>query len=133
MSRQKALTRNQFLVLDILKEEEKPLSAYDILDRLRDEGLRAPLQIYRALNALIGRGHAHRLESLSAFVACAGEECHRTGLAAFAICKTCEEVTEFSDFVLRQRLEGWAEREGFRATNSVVEIHGTCATCALKN
>ena len=28
---------------------EAPLSAYDILDKLRDDGLRAPLQVYRAL------------------------------------------------------------------------------------
>ncbi|HHG91208.1 MAG TPA: transcriptional repressor [Devosia sp.] len=133
MSRQKTLTRNQFLVLDVLKEEEKPLSAYDILDRLRDEGLKAPLQIYRALAALIGRGHAHRLESLNAYVACAGEQCQRNGLAAFAICKACGGVTEFSDFVLRQRLEGWAEREGFRAVSPVVELHGTCAACVLES
>ncbi len=133
MSSQKMLTRNQFLVLDVLKEGEKPLSAYDILDRLRGEGLRAPLQIYRALSALIGRGHAHRLESLNAFVACAGKECHKSGLAAFAICEACGQANEFSDFVLRQRLEGWAEREGFRTSHSVVEMHGTCGACVIRS
>src|SRR5690606_26809964 len=43
------LTRNQLLVLETLHRAEGPLSAYDILDRLRDAGLRAPLQVYRAL------------------------------------------------------------------------------------
>jgi Fe2+ or Zn2+ uptake regulation protein len=47
------------------------MSAYDILDRLRGSGLRSPLQIYRALGPLTEQGLVHRLESLSAFVACA--------------------------------------------------------------
>ena len=46
------LTRNQELVLGTLAHSDAPLSAYDILDRLRDDGLRAPLQVYRALEKL---------------------------------------------------------------------------------
>lgn len=126
----KALTRNQSLVLDTLNAAEAPLSAYDILDRLRAEGLKAPLQIYRALDKLTERGLAHRLESLNAFVACAGDDRHRAGMIAFAICDRCGQVWEFSDFVLRQRLEGWADREGFHATGTAVEMHGMCAACA---
>jgi len=130
MTEPKALTRNQALVLDTLNDASGPLSAYDILDRLRDEGIKAPLQIYRALDKLTERGLAHRLESLNAFVACAGDECHRAGLVAFAICDRCGYVSEFSDFVLRQRLEGWAERDGFHATGTTVEMHGLCSACA---
>jgi Fur family transcriptional regulator, zinc uptake regulator len=70
------LTRNQDLVLKTLNAADTPLSAYDILDRLRGDGLRAPLQIYRALDKLIEHGLAHRLESLNAFVCCANSERH---------------------------------------------------------
>jgi Fur family zinc uptake transcriptional regulator len=83
------LTRNQGLVLGALNHSVGPLSAYDILDKLRGDGLRAPLQVYRALDKLVERGLAHRLESLNAFVACADEHCHRKGLIAFAICANC--------------------------------------------
>jgi Fur family zinc uptake transcriptional regulator len=38
------LTRNQELVLSTLEDAAQPLSAYGILDRLREHGLRAPLQ-----------------------------------------------------------------------------------------
>lgn len=130
MTSSKPLTRNQCLVLDTLRETGKPLSAYDILDQLRTEGLKAPLQVYRALGALTKNGQAHRLESLNAFVACAGEECHRSGLNAFAICAKCGNVNEFSDFVLRKRLEDWSDANGFRASHSVVEMHGTCDICS---
>src|SRR5690606_9624291 len=77
------LTRNQTLVLDALEKADAPLSAYTILDRLRGDGLRAPLQVYRALEKLLSAGLVHRLESLNAFVACARPHCHAHGMIAF--------------------------------------------------
>lgn len=53
------LTRNQSLVYEVLSKAEGPLSAYTILDQLRDEGFRAPLQVYRALEKLLEIGRAH--------------------------------------------------------------------------
>lgn len=123
------LTRNQALVLDQLSDAGGPLSAYDILDHLRDEGIKAPLQIYRALDKLLEKGLAHRLESLNAFVVCAEPQCHRAGIVAFAICEKCGKVSEFSDFVIRQRLEGWADQTGFQADKTTIEIRGNCARC----
>ncbi len=123
------LTRNQELVLGALNHSPAPLSAYDILDRLRGDGLRAPLQIYRALDKLVERGLAHRLESLNAFVACADAHCHRKGLIAFAICSSCGKVDEFADAVIEERLGGWASREGFKTERTTMEIRGRCAAC----
>lgn len=123
------LTRNQELVLGTLNHSPAPLSAYDILDRLRDEGLRAPLQVYRALDKLVERGLAHRLESLNAFVACADAHCHRKGLIAFAICEGCGKVDEFADAVIEERLGGWAANTGFKVERTTMEIRGRCAEC----
>ena len=53
MSHPQKLTRNQSLVLGALTNAGGPLSAYTILDRLRDDGFRAPLQVYRALEKLL--------------------------------------------------------------------------------
>ena len=128
------LTRNQSLVLGTLSQADGPLSAYTILDRLRDEGFRAPLQVYRALDKLTGMGLVHRLESLNAFVACAHghgkDHAHSHGLIAFAICETCGQVDEFSDEVVVERLSGWAGEHGFRPHKTTLEIRGTCAACA---
>ena len=124
------LTRNQMLVFEALAEAGSPLSAYTILDRLRSAGFRAPLQVYRALDKLLERGLVHRLESLNAFVACAHRHDHAHGLTAFAICNKCGQVEEFSDAAVEQRLAGWAERTGFKATKTTVEIRGACAACA---
>ncbi|MCZ4344581.1 Fur family transcriptional regulator [Devosia neptuniae] len=125
------LTRNQGLVLGTLTGSSGPLSAYDILDKLRADGLRAPLQVYRALDKLVERGLAHRLESLNAFVACADEHCHRKGLIAFAICSDCGKVNEFADAVIEERLGNWAGDQGFKVERKTMEIRGKCAQCAV--
>jgi Fur family zinc uptake transcriptional regulator len=126
------LTRNQALVFRELLAAEGPLGAYAILDRLRGDGLRQSLQVYRALYNLLDRGLVHRLESLNAFVVCAHEHEHRHGLAAFAICDRCGQVAEFSDDVIEARLADWAASNGFRPARSAVEIRGDCAACASR-
>jgi Fur family zinc uptake transcriptional regulator len=123
------LTRNQSLVLGTLTQAEAPLSAYTILDRLRGDGFRAPLQVYRALEKLLEFGVVHRLESLNAFVACAHPHCHENGLIAFAICEDCGQVNEFSDEVVRERLGAWSVTNGFKADKTTIEIRGHCADC----
>lgn len=123
------LTRNQSLVLATLEQADGPLSAYTILDRLRSDGFRAPLQVYRALEKLLGAGLVHRLESISAFVACAHPHCHAQGLIAFAICDRCGQVDEFSDAVVHERLGDWSDRHGFHAEKTTIEIRGQCASC----
>lgn len=126
------LTRNQELVLETLNNAESPLSAYDILDRLRESGLRAPLQVYRALEKLIEQGLAHRLESLNAFVCCADAGAHsgQTATTAFAICSECGHVDEFADPVVAQRLHEWAAEQGFTPQRTTIELRGCCRTCA---
>ena len=47
------LSKNQALVYEALSQASKPVGAYDLLDQLKAHGLRAPLQIYRALEGLI--------------------------------------------------------------------------------
>ena len=63
------LTRNQTMVMAALTKSQAPMSAYAILNQLREHGFRAPLQVYRALDKLGELGLVHRLESLNAFVA----------------------------------------------------------------
>ena len=123
------LTRNQHLVLSTLTGATGPLSAYGILDRVRGEGIKAPLQIYRALDKLVEMGLAHRLESLNAFVACAHAEAAHAGLAAFAICESCGRVDEFADAVVEDRLAAWSRSTGFKAERTTIEIRGHCKDC----
>ncbi|HMA14772.1 MAG TPA: transcriptional repressor [Kiloniellaceae bacterium] len=123
------LTRNQSLVLDCLRREGRAMTAYDLLESLRGDGLRAPAQIYRALEALGQRELVHRIETLNAFLACRHEE-HRAA-AAFAICDDCRHIWEFT-LPCEAGLTEATDREGFTTRQVTVELHGRCADCAAR-
>ncbi len=130
MSEPAKLTRNQRLVLDKLKAASGPLSAYALLDELRQHGFRAPLQVYRALKTLTNTGKAHRLESLNAFVACCGGHGKDASMIAFAICDDCGLVSEFSDETVSNSLRGLVDNRGFTASTTAIEIRGKCQACS---
>jgi len=133
MSGTNTLTKNQALVLGALKAAASPKSAYDILDDLRGDGFRAPLQVYRALEKLTEFGLVHRLESLNAFVACADPHDHaghEHGITAFAICEDCGTVTEFHDQGIEGRLQAWQSAEHFKPAKTTIEIRGHCKDCS---
>ncbi|MGD1887248.1 MAG: transcriptional repressor [Cohaesibacteraceae bacterium] len=128
------LTRNNRLVLDALTSAGGPLSAYQLLDQLRDQGLRAPPQIYRALKWLAQRGLVHKLESTNAYIACAHAKCCGGHVAArgptvFFLCAACGHVKEVADDVIAMAVASEAQTLGFVPDASVLEVHGTCASC----
>lgn len=129
MTQAPALTRNQALVFGALTKRDAPAGAYDLLDDLRPDGFKAPLQVYRALDKLMELGLAHRLESINAFVACAHPHDHKHRLTAFAICKDCGQVEEFADAVVEERLQDWSKDHAFKLAGAIIELRGTCASC----
>jgi Fur family zinc uptake transcriptional regulator len=122
------LSATQTRVKALLDEASGPLSAYDLLDRMRVHGAITPPTVYRALDALIAAGFVHRLESLNAYVACRHEHSHH--LAAFAICENCGAVTEFTDSQIGRRLSGWSAAHAFRPKQVTLEMRGYCEACA---
>ncbi len=125
---QRPLAPNHRLVFDALKSAGRPVTAYELIDRVRDAGIKAPPTVYRALTRLIEEGLAHRLETLNAFVAC----CHGThhqGAVVFAICDDCGAAAEFADEIVSARLQERANDTGFEITRAVVELAGRCQAC----
>mgnify|MGYP004722789273 CR=1 FL=1 len=130
MAKSDALTKNQALVYGVLERSKEPVSAYSILERLRDHGFRAPLQVYRALDKLLELGKIHRLESLNAFVACSHQfDKHDHGATVFAICENCGKVSEFHDAAISRRLADWEKSQQFKAEKTTIEIRGYCSDC----
>lgn len=123
------LTRNQMLVFSVLEKEKAPLSAYTILDRLRCEGLRAPLQVYRALEKLVAEKRVHRLESVNAFMACSHPEQHGHGITVFIICDKCNSVSELESSSIADTILEMTQKIGFLPHTSTIEIRGLCSNC----
>jgi Fur family transcriptional regulator, zinc uptake regulator len=120
------LTRNQKLVLGVIAKSKQPQSAYDILDKLRGQGFKAPLQVYRALDKLQEQGLVHRLESLSAFIACQHTEGEAKGATVFMICDECGTVSERTNSCISGDLQKLAKADGFNVAQTSIEIRGRC-------
>jgi Fur family zinc uptake transcriptional regulator len=122
------LNDTQRRVHRILTAAQNPLSAYEVLDKMRGKGAVTPPTVYRSLDKLIEKGLAHRLESLNAYVAC--KHPHHHEMAAFAICENCGLVTEFSDPNINERLMQWSDDHSFCSKKVTVEIRGLCEVCS---
>ena len=123
------MTQNETLVYTLLCQADRPLSAYNILDALRDKGIRAPLQVYRALGKLVERGAVHRIESVNGFVACQLHDCGGSEVSIFMLCTQCERANEFTDASIDKTLQALADDRKFQAAHKVIEITGLCADC----
>ncbi len=132
MSMSSKLTRNQTLVLNTLKNAKGPLSAYAILNHLREEGFRAPLQVYRALEKLVQLKCIHRLESVNAFMVCLHPENCQHELTTFIICENCGTVNEIQNQTIVSSLKQMVQAVDFQALKSTLEVRGLCKKCATK-
>lgn len=114
-------------VLEVLRGAETPMSAYQVLDRLRPQGIQSPPVVYRALERLEKAGRIHRLEALNAYFACCGRD-HAKG-TVFAICTRCKRVEEWSAEGIDALIGAEAKRAGFSIDVRTVEVRGLCAAC----
>lgn len=115
-------------VLEILLARHRAMGAYEILDTLRDEGLGSqPPVAYRALDFLVNHGFAHKIERLSAFIACTHPGQDHT--PAFLICRNCDAVAEAHAEPSRGMLGRAAVDTGFSIEQAVVEALGLCPNC----
>lgn len=117
-------------VFALLSKNGRPMSAYDILGKLRKDGIKGPPTVYRALDTLIERGMVHRIESLNAFVACHDhEEEDHDHMAQFAVCRSCGSVTEIHDHRLNDIVHELGEKLHFRIDREMLELLGQCQRC----
>ncbi|MCA3625919.1 MAG: transcriptional repressor [Methylobacterium sp.] len=115
-------------VLTALAGETKPLTAYEIVDRLSSPKKVQPVQVYRALDFLQEAGCVHRLASKASYFAC--DHSHHGGEAVvFLVCNDCGAVEEASSPAIAASLEEVAKASGFQSANPIVELEGRCATC----
>ena len=124
-----SLSKNQQIVLDIIKKAKGPLKAYSILFNVQKKGINAPQQIYRALDKLIEMGKIHKIESKNTFVACKSSDCEISKATAFSICESCEVVDEISDAKLSKYLSGFNRKKGMKFKRFNLEFFGICKRC----
>lgn len=114
--------------LEILLEAHRAMGAYDVLERLAEDGFgKQPPVVYRALEFLVENGLAHRVRRLNAFTACMHPgEAHSP---AFLICRDCDHVAEVPGARIRAALEAGAAEAGFAVERASIEAVGLCPAC----
>ena len=127
-----SLTKNQQTVLDILESAKEPLKAYAILFDTQKKGIKAPLQVYRALDKLIEIGKVHKIESKNSYIACKHKGCDSNTSTSFLICELCDQVTE-----LKKNISSYFSKQSadvnFTYSKHNLEIYGICKDCKADN
>ncbi len=122
------LTPQRQRILELVWQEHKPVGAYELLERLREAGVRAaPPTVYRALEFLLTHGLIHRIESLNAFTGCTAPGSPHHG--QFLVCSRCQRVAELDEPAIAGQLDTSARRFGFEIERQTVEIRGLCPQC----
>ena len=121
------MTAARSRVLSLLLTAGEPVKAYDLIARFGADGQPAkPPTVYRALEFLERKGLAHRIASISAYVACTSSG--RDHAAAFLICDCCGATREVSSPVAGD-LGRAAAVAGYAIERTTIEAHGRCPAC----
>ena len=116
-------------VLELLLQAGEAVKAYDLIARFGDDGQPAkPPTVYRALEFLERKGLAHRIASISAYVACSSGSADHA--AAFLICDCCGATQEVSAPVA-EGLDRAASAAGYAIERTTIEAHGRCPACRV--
>ena len=126
------LSKNQQIIFDFIEKAKEPLKAYSILFNVQKKGIKAPLQVYRALDKLVKIGKIHKVESRNAFIACKSASCEISKATAFSICTKCENVSEFNNPKLTKYLTNFEDDSGMRYSKYNLEFFGLCKKCKVK-
>ena len=129
MHKENNLSKNQKIIFDLIHKSSEPLKAYTILFNVQKKGIKAPLQVYRALDKLVEIGKIHKIESKNAFVACRNSDCEISKATAFSICESCEVVDEISDVKLSKYLSNFNYKKGMKFKRFNLEFFGLCQKC----
>ena len=94
LKRKKSLTPSRTLVIKTLSKHKKPISAYELRDKInnnRDININIS-QIYRVLEFWIDLGLVHKISSINKFLLCITPDEKHTHMLNF--CTVCEKVFE---------------------------------------
>ena len=123
------LTPARLRVLGLLLGAGEPVKAYDLIARFGEDGQPAkPPTVYRALEFIERKGLAHRIASISAYVACTSGG--RDHAAAFLICDCCGATAEVSSPVAGDLVRA-ADAAGYAIDRTTIEAHGRCPACRV--
>lgn len=117
-------------ILNIIKRCGSPITAYEILDRLKKEKPKAQvMSVYRVLSFLLDNGLIHRIESLNAVMMCS--HLNEKHISQWLICGQCKKTQECALPSVGTMIDEIETETGFSVTSPTIELVGLCADCKV--
>ena len=115
-------------VLELIFSTDHPVSAYQLLDKLVEDGRKpAPPTIYRTLDFLLSQKFIHRLATQNTYVGC--DHLGRTHMGLFLVCQRCKKTVELIGEEVIVQLGHLANQHDFSLDNANIEIDCLCQSC----
>lgn len=112
-------------VLEILFNEDSPLTAYHLLSLLQQDNKIQAMSVYRVLEFFQQHNIIHRIESLNAYKLC----CHldKPHVSQWLICDECGSAEECTvpNKIKRELIQS----HDFKTKSTAIELHGVCKLC----
>lgn len=122
------LTRNQAMVYQALLDLGRAAKAYELLDILRAQGVKAAPTVYRALHELQDKGLVqHVLSNRTFFALEQPDQQHRQKL--LLVCDECGETRLIKSNSVLSALKSNARASGFVVQSYHLEISTDCKAC----
>ncbi len=125
------LTDLRKAVLDIFIKSKKPISAYEVLDKLKKKRDSAePTTVYRVIEYFLDRKILHRIDAENKYVFCTQlDHLDTTYHGIIFICRKCLTASEIMDKSVVDFLISLSRQHHFLIDDSLIEIKGTCNSC----
>ena len=131
LKKKKSLTPSRTLVIKTLSKHKKPISAYELRDKINNnKDVKINIsQVYRVLDFWIDLGLIHKISSINKFLLCKAPEEKHTHMLNF--CTVCEKVFETCNENMDLNFKKGAAKLDlvFNNTHSV-EIPVICPQCS---
>ena len=125
----KCYNKNDQRTLNILKKNNKGLTAYGVLGELQKHKNIKPMTVYRSLKNLQEIGVVHKSNRSKTFFVCKSDTKDKHN-PTMAICKKCNKTEEIDPNSFFKILQSLQVKEQYDFSNFEVEISTLCKKCA---
>lgn len=116
---------NDEIILSTLKKSDKPLSAYEILSKLKSK-IKSPPIVYRALSRLEKEGKIHQIQSTSTYAVCHGHH-EDNKLNAIIVCSDCGKISEIENVNINPIVKEIVKNSNLKINVKGMELIGNCS------
>ncbi len=118
------------MIVEALRGVGRPVSAYELIEQLREKATLAPQTVYRSLDRLIADGQAHRLEVAQRLRRLPPSE--PRGRGRVRDLRRLRDRHRVRRGRCRRPSAAWAKRPKFAVDQMTLELRGRCRACTRR-